>query len=216
MLVEIAEPVEEEAYPVEDGDVLEPSQETISQTREDSQPVHWNVSMPNPSFGINACAEEWEYDEDDDEDEAALDSGTASARSRKHGPGILAKRGNKTAIQLDLSVGREATGDIRVPLYITYTYTAEEPLVPRLIDKTDKRKVTNDGLKAQASAQESMTSAAPPGEDRPDIDKTPTNLKSFSFWTSVPLGRVVPRAAGSTLNVEHSEARRVSSSSNLH
>ena len=41
-------------------------------------------------------------------------AGAGGRRRRRYGPGILAKRGNKTVVQLDLVVGREASGVIRV------------------------------------------------------------------------------------------------------
>ena len=44
---------------------------------------------------------------------AGVGSGSGRRR-RRYGPGILAKRGNKTVVQLDLVVGREASGVIRV------------------------------------------------------------------------------------------------------
>lgn len=208
VLVELLDPSEEEE---EDN---EQYQDSTLRKAGTERPIHWNVSMPGPSFGINATAEEWEYEDEDDNDEndAGLDSATvafSAARRRKWGPGVLAKKGNKTVVQLDLAIGREASGEVRVPLYITYTYTAEEPLASENAIKANKSK--------QASTQntDATPATAPPGAS---VDEYATsNVKSFSFWANIPLGRVVPRAGGggSTLSVEQPEARRVPSSSNL-
>lgn len=105
---------------------------------------HWQAAMPGTSFSISALDDAWQYDahdEDDDDGDGALHgererdtgletaagesagivgvtgiggSGGSGRRRKRYGPGILAKRGNKTVVQLDLVVGREASGVIRV------------------------------------------------------------------------------------------------------
>lgn len=81
----------------------------------------------------------------------------------------------------------------QVPLFVTYTYTAED--TGPLDGKTD-------------------TKGAIPATD-PDASTTGA-LKSFSFWASVSLGTVVPRAvapiAGGSA-IFASQERRVASAS---
>lgn len=86
----------------------------------------------------------------------------------------------------------------QVPLYVTFTYTAEELAQP---SRGAEQKKEDDAVSASAeskSRSKSITTESGPS----------TSLKSFSFWTSVLLGEVVPRtfptahaAAGSSVLV---------------
>lgn len=228
VLVELLDPLEEvdEEDPTDEreGDAKKSDStglKTLSSRANQDSSTHWNASMPGPSFGINAYAEAWEYEEeeeDDDEGSAGGDGGSGTKKSR-YGPGVLAKRANKTVVQLDLAVGREASGEVRVPLYVTYTYTAEDPLAPagrNTIVKDKKSKDIDIEGKKQDPASTSRETARVALQN--DQDATQPQLKSFSFWTSISLGRVVPRVAvpgSSTLTVEDPQARRVPSSANL-
>jgi len=220
-MVELLEPLEE---PNEQNEQKSQREDIHSKQASASKPTEntsedWNVSMPATSFSINAFAEAWEYegeDEDNDDGGGGLAS-ISDTKGRKHAPGILAKRGNKTVVQLDLAVGKEATGEVRIPLYITYTYTAEDPLVSGGISAKDK---SSKNIVEDKSRQTPVHSAAESTLQSHLAESRDSNLKSFSFWTSIPLGRVVPRAGvagGSTLNlnVGHAQARRVSSTGNL-
>lgn len=218
VLVELLGPLDEEEE-IEDGE------DTALQGDDDSKVEvkrPWSVSMPISTFGINPYAEAWEYEDEEDEVEVNSDGpanaasvGSSSRRHSKHGPGVLARKGNKTAVQLDLAIGREAAaGELRVPLFITYTYTVDETLASTAAKKKSGEvpQVTED-----EAAESKQT--APLGQQ--DSTEAPNaNVKSFSFWASISLGKVVPRTAipgGSTLIVPSSdgEARRVPSSSNL-
>lgn len=213
--MEILEPLDDGAEGHEDAEAKEEgmtsSTKGISSSK--TNDTTWHASVPGTTFGINAFAEAWEYEAEDDEDEnIGFDSNSPSA-SRKYPPGVLAKKANKTVVQLDLAVGREASGQVRVPLYITYTYTAEEPLI------------TTKGEAAQKSQLQSgskqVSGSSPSTEDTPltnSGEEAKSNLKSFSFWASIPLGRVVPRVGlpgGSMLGVRDGQARRMPSASDL-
>lgn len=166
---------------------VNPGEDPTQERKGPKQP--WAITLPGPVFGIDAFAEDWEYEAAEDEDDD-LDSfsSSASSKKRKYGPGILAKKANKTVVQMDLTVGREAVGEIRVPLYVTYTYTAEEAIAPGSTAVTptkDKR--------LPVAKQVDDTSKLEVG----DVAES-SNLKSFSFWASIPLGRVVPRAGALT------------------
>jgi dynactin-4 len=220
VMVETLDPLD-----MEEGDKEEnPREEQDSRSKEVSstKPAEtaaedWNITMPTTSFGINAFAEEWEYEGEDDEDGDVGAESDYATRGRKYGPGILAKKANKTAVQLDLSVGRDASGQVIVPLYITYTYTAEDPLASG--GNSAKGKFSKNDRKALESKQEGFLaqSSGNMGVLQSQVDGITSNLKSFSFWVKIPLGRVVPRVGGggSTLNVVNPQARRVASTNNL-
>lgn len=232
MLVEVLDPgdEEEEAEDIasatgKDADKRMITGGDVNSTNTEDKPSErpqWNVSMPGPSFGINATAEEWEYEDEDDYDNneaSGLDTDGVSRRRRKYGVGVLAKKGNKTVVQLDLAIGKEAkSGDVRVPLYVTYTYTAEDALVSEAINKNKKKTAkAEEGDKMKNNVTSTDAPLLPPP---PEGDYATSNLKSFSFWASIHLGRIVPRVnvaggSSSTLAVEHEPARRVPSSSNL-
>jgi dynactin-4 len=239
VLAELLDPLDEEgeeeqATCEKEGDVVRGAENPAKV--EIKQP--WNVSMPSSTFGINPYAEAWEYEDEEDETETSIDglaasssggtttvgtgpssSGNSTSRRRKHGPGILAKKGNKTAVQLDLAIGREATaGDIRVPLFITYTYTVEDSLATTASAKRKDADAQKLKEEKEIKGKEEVTQG-----DDDGTSGINSNLKTFSFWASIPLGIVVPRSAvpggGSTLSViaghGSGEAHRVPSSSNL-
>lgn len=217
---EILEPLDveeqeddENAYVI-DNQAISGSDKGVSSSKSgDTTFDQWHASMPASTFGINAFAEAWEYEAEDDEDsDIGFDSNSTSA-SRKYGPGVLAKKANKTVVQLDLAVGREASGHVRIPLYITYTYTAEDPLL------LTKQKANKQQETTSSTTQVSASTANPGDVSVNNYDEgVNPNLKTFSFWTSVPLGCVVPRVGlpgGSTLNVTEAQARRAASTSSL-
>lgn len=144
VFVEVAEPSDEESEADEDDDkgveTSNADDATAQQGRAAEQldsrsaPLHnaekrkpYQVSILAKKFKINAYAEAWEYEGlDDDADdlqglpEAASsgidgsEGGSTVTRRRRHGPAVLAQKGNKTVIQLDLVTGREASGILRV------------------------------------------------------------------------------------------------------
>ena len=74
----------------------------------------------------------------------------------------------------------------QVPLYVTFTYTAEEVAQSQPLRGAEQKKEEEGDAAADAavgSKGKSMTTEV----------GTASNLKSFSFWTSVLLGEVVPR-----------------------
>lgn len=86
-------------------------------------PAPFAVSSPTMSFPISAYAEEWEYEDDDDggrdeEDEVEGGDGSASPfkkkRGSKYGAGIVERKMNRTTVALEVAVGRDTVGPIRV------------------------------------------------------------------------------------------------------
>lgn len=82
------------------------------------------VKLPSPTFSVNECAEQWEYDimddkQGDEEEEEDIESsgGTTPFRKKRKerdGPGIVEKRRNTTTVILEVAVGKQTTGVIRV------------------------------------------------------------------------------------------------------
>ena len=79
----------------------------------------------------------------------------------------------------------------QVPLYVTFTYTAEEVASPPR--GAEQQKDAGDAANTPIGSKGKSTSSEAGNS---------TNLKSFSFWTSVLLGEVVPR----TLPAAHAAA----------
>lgn len=217
-MVELSDPLDAADGDDEDRSLVEEGarDRSVSSTKPANTTAGtWNISMPATSFGINAFAEEWEYEgEDDESEDVAGESGT-TPRSHKFAPGILAKKANKTAVQLDLSVGRDASGPVKVPLYVTYTYTAEDPLASGGGPATAKSSKNDPKALISKEGAVPTHSNSILGAPQQQTDGITSSLKTFSFWTNVPLGHVVPRAGGgSTSNVINPQARRVASTNN--
>ncbi|GAA6002127.1 uncharacterized protein JCM10292_000768 [Rhodotorula paludigena] len=138
------------------------------------------VNLPSPTFPIAAYAEDWEYEDQDDQDDLAEEdeagagadgdaSGRASPtkRKRRGGPGIVERRMNRTTVVMEVAVGRDASGPQWANMLVTYVYQADD-----------------------------SAGGAPPSPTKSTHKKgaaAAADVKSFSFWTLVPLGTVVPR-----------------------
>lgn len=80
------------------------------------------VSLPTSTFGIAAFADAWEYDDDeemfgvDDEDELDGRGGRDrdGAKSKTRTVGVLEKRANVTIVGGEVTIGKEAKGNIKV------------------------------------------------------------------------------------------------------
>ncbi|CEH12361.1 Dynactin, subunit p62 [Ceraceosorus bombacis] len=148
----------------------------------------WSVTPSTTFFPINAFNEVWELDEedadllkeprpsllgDDVEDDPGRDDfldedgirQKGAGRKTRKSDGILKRKGNATTIGLDLSLGKEAAGDIEFLLYVAYTYRPDEVLE----EEGEKR---HKGYASKAEHADPSHSAA----------------KTFSFWCRVRLG----------------------------
>ena len=89
-----------------------PSQE--SQEGEQVPPP-FTISFPTNTFGINAFAEQWEYEDAEDENDMDLDDGTGQRKSKRRQPvGIVEKKANRTTVLLELAVGKDFVGPMKV------------------------------------------------------------------------------------------------------
>lgn len=96
----------------EEEDTEKPGAEREGAVKRLRAAQHFQVVLPGTNFDIDQYAEAWEYEaaiEDEDDGSAGGDR-----RKKRYGPGILEKRANRTVVQLDLTVGRDAVGPIKV------------------------------------------------------------------------------------------------------
>ncbi|KAJ7601201.1 dynactin p62 family-domain-containing protein [Mycena floridula] len=128
------------------------------------------VSIPTATFTVAAFAESWEYDDDeemygiDDDDELGLRIGRErDAKPKAKTIGVLEKKLNTTTVGGEVVVGKEAKGNVKFNMLVTYTYIADDPNEPA------------DGSPTKAGA-----SKAP-------------ETKTFAFYTVVDLGEIIPR-----------------------
>lgn len=149
------------------------------------------VNLPTAYFPIAAYAEEWEYEMDDVDGEDELGDGhpTGEGTSRrsklasKYGPGIVERKMNKTTVELEVAVARDAVGPLRVSRIGQCCSGSVE-------------KLTSDRF-AQANMlvtyyYQSDDSAAPPSPTKSPVKggAEKEERKSFSFWTFFTLGEL--------------------------
>ncbi|GJJ15647.1 hypothetical protein Clacol_009925 [Clathrus columnatus] len=136
------------------------------------------VSLPAAAFPIAAYAEAWEYEDDDemfdnetdDIDELLEMRGLSPperevrAKTRNKTVGVLEKKANTTVIGGEVVIGKDGRGDVKFNMLVSYTYRSDD--------------IGSSEVEGGAS-------------------KTPKALaletKTFSFYTVVDLGVIVPK-----------------------
>ncbi|KAI0040046.1 hypothetical protein FA95DRAFT_929315 [Auriscalpium vulgare] len=129
------------------------------------------VSLPSSAFPIAAFAEAWEYEDDEDMfgvdgDEFGLESRDGretQGKAKSKTVGVLEKRANVTIVGGEVVIGKDARGEVKFNMLVSYTYRSDDALPEDEVRGTPSR-----------------TSKAP-------------EMKTFSFSTAVNLGPVVPR-----------------------
>ncbi|KAK7048646.1 dynactin subunit 4 [Favolaschia claudopus] len=139
------------------------------------------VSLPSTSFSIAAFAEAWEYDLDDEDDLDEMfgldddDFGVAGrisgrepkeARSKTKVVGVLEKKANTTIVGGEIVIGKEARGNVKFNMLVSYTYRSDDAAPSESND---------EGATSKAAV------ARPP------------ETKTFAFYTAVDLGPIIPR-----------------------
>lgn len=164
-------------------------------TLDDTCPSNaYQITLPAPSFPISAFAEVWEYEDDEEEDLMKEDTASGSgdreggggfeSRARKmKGPGVIERKANRTTVLLELSVGRDAVGPIRVSDFYQRASLALISNCPPLLLVLQ----TNMLVTYTYSADENPAEKGPAGKQRD------SEIKSFSFWTLLALGSVQAR-----------------------
>ncbi|KAF7298798.1 hypothetical protein MIND_00827400 [Mycena indigotica] len=152
------------------------------------------VSLPSNSFVIAAFAEAWEYEDDEDDEIFGLDDDDefgvagrlpgrererpggdsrsgANATSRSKTVGVLEKKANMTVVGGEVVIGKEARGNVKFNMLVSYTYRADDPAPSE----------SNDGDRdGRGSPSKAGASKAP-------------ETKTFQFYTVVDLGPIIPR-----------------------
>lgn len=91
----------------------------------------FTISLPASSFSIAAFAEVWEYD-DEDEDDAVDDGqgagggdakrsrlsvgGSSLSSKRRDAPGVLERKANRTTVAVEVAIGKDFLGPLKVRL----------------------------------------------------------------------------------------------------
>ncbi|KAM0749372.1 dynactin p62 [Meredithblackwellia eburnea MCA 4105] len=135
------------------------------------------VNLPAPSFPISAYAEEWEYEDDEDgggegedDEEGGLGSSPSKKRRSRFAPGIVERKMNRTTITMDVNIAKDTLGPVRANMLVTYVYQSDDGGAPPSPTKSPMKKGSGSG-----------------GGEKDDV-------KTFSFWTLLTLGTVMPRA----------------------
>ncbi|TFK52164.1 hypothetical protein OE88DRAFT_1627825 [Heliocybe sulcata] len=105
------------------------------QTSADRRPP-FAVSLPNATFPVAAFAEAWEYEDDEDmfgaededmEDIDARGGRAGEGKSKAKTVGVLEKRANVTVIGGEVVISKEATGNVKFNMLVSYTYRSDDP-----------------------------------------------------------------------------------------
>ncbi|KAI0064149.1 hypothetical protein BV25DRAFT_1823716 [Artomyces pyxidatus] len=125
------------------------------------------VSLPSSAFPIAAFAEAWEYEDDEDmfgvdDDEFGFEAREKEGKAKNKTVGVLEKRANVTVVGGEVVIGKDAKGEVKFNMLVSYTYRSDDPL-----PEDDVR-----GTPSRTKAPE---------------------MKTFSFYTVVNLGSIVPR-----------------------
>ncbi|KAJ8515377.1 hypothetical protein ONZ45_g7187 [Pleurotus djamor] len=138
------------------------------------------ISLPTSFFSVAAFAEAWEYDDDEDmfDDESLGLGGTGygslgragrekEVKSKTKNVGVLEKRANVTVVGGEVVIGKEARGNVKFNMLVTYTY------------RSDDGGPTDDVLDSPSKTKHSSSL-------QPEV-------KTFAFYTVVDLGPIIPR-----------------------
>ncbi|KAK0221596.1 dynactin subunit 4 [Armillaria fumosa] len=137
----------------------------------------FSISLPTSVFPIAAFAEAWEYDEEDedmdmfglDDDEIGLrPAREKEGRGKTKTVGVLEKRANVTVVGGEVVLGKEARGNVKFNMLVTYTYRSDDPTPSE----------GNEGLNISLSK---------------GLKQSQAEMKKFEFYTVVDLGAVIPR-----------------------
>ncbi|KAF7987039.1 hypothetical protein HWV62_161 [Athelia sp. TMB] len=93
------------------------------------------ISLPTTSFPIAAFAEAWEYEDDEDmlgldDDELGIgrrDGKDKDGRGKVKAVGVLEKKANLTVVGGEVVIGKEARGNVKFNMLVSYTYRADDP-----------------------------------------------------------------------------------------
>ncbi|KAI0696266.1 dynactin p62 family-domain-containing protein [Cytidiella melzeri] len=131
------------------------------------------VTLPSAPFPIAAFAEAWEYEDDeemfgveeDNFDGEVRGGGRDQTRGRSKTVGILERRANVTVVGGEVVISKEARGNIKFNMLVSYTYRSDD---------------------AEPSEDPGTPSRIQTQHRQPE-------MKTFSFYTVIDLGTIIPR-----------------------
>ncbi|KAI0755205.1 dynactin p62 [Daedaleopsis nitida] len=136
----------------------------------------FQIQLPSTAFPVGAFAEAWEYDDEDEEmflDDDGMEILESRGKKSKDGRGktrsvgIVEKRANVTIVSGEVLIPKEARGDVKFNMLVSYTYRSDDP------EPADEA-VTGTPSRSHGTSK---------GPD----------MKNFSFYTVVELGPILYR-----------------------
>ncbi|KAH9933190.1 dynactin p62 [Epithele typhae] len=97
----------------------------------------FQIQLPSAAFPVGAYAEAWEYEDEDEEmflDEDGLEDARGGGRRGKDGRGgkarsvgVVEKRANVTIVSGEVLIPKEARGEVKFNMLVSYTYRSDDP-----------------------------------------------------------------------------------------
>ncbi|OBZ68700.1 Dynactin subunit 4 [Grifola frondosa] len=143
---------------------------------EKTQRPAFHVQLPGGAFPIAAFAEAWEYEDDEEDVFGMEDDGMEvdgqgktgkDGRGKTRTVGVVEKRANVTVVSGEVFIPKEARGDVRFNMLVSYTYRSDDP-------------------EPSEDAEMGTPSRSHPVNKQPE-------MKNFSFYTVVDLGPIISR-----------------------
>lgn len=164
--------------------------------------VPYAVHLLASEFSIAAFAEVWEYDDEDDAEGAGNDDLTEpkevdetgkrnrlsafglsdSVRRRTLQSSVVTKKANRTTILVEVKTSKQFVGTLQADMLVTFTYRSDD--LNDELDSTPSRMDPSHSNRKKNSENEG-------DDDLGDAE----NQKSFTFWTKLTFGEVVPLSA---------------------
>ncbi|EIW59395.1 dynactin p62 [Trametes versicolor FP-101664 SS1] len=138
----------------------------------------FHIQLPSSAFPVAAFAEAWEYD-DDEEDMFGLDDDgmevaentrgkkSKDGRGKTRSVGIVERRANVTVVSGEVLIPKEARGDVKFNMLVSYTYRSDDP-------------EPGEDAEMGTPSRSHTTTKGP-------------EMKNFSFYTVVDLGSIMFR-----------------------
>ncbi|PLW48614.1 hypothetical protein PCANC_04931 [Puccinia coronata f. sp. avenae] len=168
--------------------------------------IPYSVHLLASEFTIAAFAEVWEYDDEDEAEGGAnednneqkeTDEAVAlkrnrlstfgladSARRRTLPTNVVTKKANRTTILVEAKTNKQFVGTLQADMLVTFTYQSDD-LNDELEESPTRPGPASSYTKGGGHQSEEFHGAA-------EGDEGPENQKSFTFWTKLTFGEVVP------------------------
>ncbi|KZT54734.1 dynactin p62 [Calocera cornea HHB12733] len=113
----------------------------LQQPAETGKKPTFAVSLPTNTITVAAFTDAWDYDEDEGADEDAGRPGQGRDERDARGRwklGVVERKANTTKVGGELIMGKDAQGDVKFNLFVTYTYKSEDPQAAPVDEKEGK------------------------------------------------------------------------------